>query len=163
MTVATELIGSPLPPQTVVIERGPVTNFARAIKDDSPIYADPHAAADAGFDAIPAPITIPFAMHHMGAFVELQPEGAEATNPMMKAIGALMASGGLVLHGEQEFVYARAIQVGDVLTGTGTITDLYEKEGSGGKAMTFVVAETQWRDQRDELVCTSIMTLLHRP
>ena len=158
---ANDVIGKPLPAQTDVIERGPVMNFARAVKDDSPIYSDPSAAAEAGLGANPAPPTYAFAMHHFGAFPDLQPEGAGDTNPIMDAIGALMQSGGLVLHGEQEFVYHRPIQVGDVLTSRGTIKDLYEKQGSSD-TMTFVVTETEWLDQDQQPVVTSLMTLLHR-
>src|SRR5688572_20892392 len=98
---ATDVIGQPVPAQTVVIERGPVANFAKAVKDDSAVYNDPRAAAAEGFDAIPAPPTYPFAMHHWGVFPELQPEGDGTPHPMLRAIGELMANGGLILHGEQ--------------------------------------------------------------
>ena len=49
-----------------------------------------------------------------------------------------MAKGGLILHGEQEFIYHRPVQVGDVLVGEGKITDAYQKE-SKGRTMTFIV------------------------
>ena len=159
---ATDAIGKPIPPQTVVLERGPVSNFARAVTDHNPVYADPGAAADAGFDAIPAPPTFPFAWHHWGAFAELQPEGSGGSHPMVEAMGELLANGGLILHGEQEFVYHRQPVVGDVLTANGTVKDVYEKTSSSGKSMTFIITETQWRDPQDQLVATSTMTLLHR-
>jgi acyl dehydratase len=157
-----EAIGKPLPPKTVVIERGPVSNFAVAVTDANRIYADADAAAEAGFDGIPAPPTFGFAMGNWGAFPEIQPEGAAGANPILEAIGALMASGGLILHGEEEFVYHRPIVVGDRLTSSGSITDVYAKEGSGGKTMTFVVTETLWSDEQGEPVLTEKMTLLHR-
>lgn len=159
---ATDVMGKPVPPQTVVIERGPVSNFARAVTDYNPIYGDPTAAAAAGFDAIPVPPTFPFAMHHWGAFPEVQPDGAGGTHPMLEAIGALLANGGLILHGEQEFIYHRQSVVGDVLTASGSVTDVYEKTSSSGKTMTFVVTETTWHDQAGNPVVTATMTLLHR-
>jgi acyl dehydratase len=161
---AADLVGKPIPPQTVVIERGPLTNFAKAVKSDSPVYADPDAARGAGFDGIPAPPTYPFAMHHWGAFPERQPDGHDAAHPMLEAIGALFeeAGGGLILHGGQEFTYHRPIVVGDVLTSRGRVTDIYAKESSGGATMTFIVTETEWRDADDEPVVTSTMTLIHR-
>ena len=55
----------------------------------------------------------------------------------MTAMGPLMAKGGLILHGEQEFLYHRPVQVGDVLVGEGKITDAYQKE-SKGRTMTFI-------------------------
>ena len=63
----------------------------------------------------------------------------------MSALGPLMANGGLILHGEQEFIYHRPIVVGDVLVSEGKVIDAYQKE-SKGKTMTFIVSETNWSD-----------------
>ena len=160
--VATDYIGKPIPPQTVVVERGPVSNFAKAVKDESPIYADAAKAAEAGFEAIPAPPTFTFAMHHWGVFPELQPADADGPQPMLQALGELMADGGLILHGEQEFTYHQPLLVGQRLTASGAVKDVYVKEGSGGRPMTFIVTETIWSDEAGAPVVTSTMTLLHR-
>ena len=45
---------------TVVVERGPVSCFADAVLEESPIYRDPAAARAAGFSNIPAPPTFPW-------------------------------------------------------------------------------------------------------
>src|SRR5919201_5669647 len=67
-----------------------------------------------------------------------------------------------VLHGEQEFEYVRPLRAGDVLTATSKIVDEYEKEGKRGGTMRFVVSETQFRDQKGEIIAyshgTSIVT-----
>jgi acyl dehydratase len=160
--VDTTAVGKPLPPETVMIERGPLSNFAKAVTDDNPIYQDIGAAQGNGFDNIPAPPTYGFAMANWGKFPELQPEGVDSTSPIMQAIGSLMAKGGLILHGEQEFIYHRPVVAGDVLSSTGKISDIYEKEGSGGKTMTFVVTETVWSDESGEPVLTTRMSLIHR-
>jgi MaoC dehydratase-like protein len=77
-------------------------------------------------------------------------------------MGRLMSKGGLVLHGEQEFVYHRPIVVGDVLVGQGTLIDMYERE-SKGRTMTFIVVETVWRDDRSgDPVVTERFNLIHR-
>lgn len=155
-----DLEGQPTPPSVVVLERGPVSNFATAVTDSNPIYHDRRAAAEAGFDDIPVPPTYPFAWNHFGTFPELQPEGHEDTSPVTLALGALMEGGGLILHGEQEFTYHRLPVVGERLRSEGRIVDVYEKEG--GSKMTFVVAETHWFDENDEKVVTTRMTLLHK-
>jgi hydroxyacyl-ACP dehydratase HTD2-like protein with hotdog domain len=80
---------------------------------------------------------------------------------MMEVIGSLMAKGGMVLHGEQEFVYHRPIVVGDVVHREGKVADLYSKE-SGGRTMTFLVTEDEYRDADGELVLTARMNLIHR-
>lgn len=154
--------GASLPPRTVVVERGPVSIFATAVTDDNAVYQDRRAAREAGFEAIPAPPTWPMAMDHWGSFPETQPEGATADDPTWQIIGELMEDGGLILHGEEEFVYHRPIEVGDVLTSSGRIADVYTKESSTGTTMTFVVSETDWHDESGEPVVTEIRTVLHR-
>ncbi len=80
----------------------------------------------------------------------------------MEIIGSLMAKGGMVLHGEQDFIDHRPVVVGDVLTCEGKVTDLYSKESSTGKVMTFLVTEDVYSDAAGDPVLTSRMNLIHR-
>ena len=160
--VDTSVIGKPTAPSTIVLERGPAANFAKAVKDDNPIFQSPEAAKAAGFDNIPVPPTYGFAFANWGQFPELQPDGSSEQNPVMQVIGNLMKSGGLILHGEQAFTYHAPVVVGDTLNATGKISDVYEKTSSNGKTMTFISSENEYRNQRGELVLTAVMTLLHR-
>jgi acyl dehydratase len=156
------IIGKPTGKSTVVIERGPVSFFADAVLEESPIYKDPGAAKAAGLANIPAPPTFSFAVENWGKFPELQSGDAMKGNPLMTALGPLMAKGGIILHGEQEFDYHRPVVVGDVLEGEGTVVDAYQKE-SKGKTMTFVVSETKFVDQKTgEPVVTARFNVLHR-
>ena len=142
------IIGQPTGKSKVVVERGPVQHFADAVLSTSPIYHSPEAARQAGFDNIPAPPTWPFAMEFSGKFEEIQPADAPHGQPAHDAIGPLMAKGGLILHGEQEFLYHRPVQVGDVLVSEGKITDAYQKE-SKGRTMTFIVHGDQLERRED--------------
>jgi acyl dehydratase len=156
------MIGQPTSRSRVVVERGPVTLFAAAVGSTSPIYHDLAAAKAAGFGSIPAPPTWPFAMEFAGKFEELQPADGVTGSPLTAALGRLMAHGGLILHGEQEFVYHRPIVVGDVLLGEGKVVDAYQKV-SKGRTMTFFVSETTWCDDNTgEPVVTAIFNLIHR-
>ena len=156
------VIGKPTEKAKVVIERAPVQHFADAVLSTSPIYHSPEAAKAAGFSSIPAPPTFPFAMEFAGKFDEIQPAGAPVANPLGAAVGPLMAKGGLILHGEQEFIYHRPVQVGDVLVSDGKIVDAYQKE-SKGRTMTFIVQETNWSDEKTgEPVVTTRFNLIHR-
>jgi acyl dehydratase len=155
-------IGKPMSKSKVVVERGPVANFATAVCDQDPVYRDPGAAAEAGFDRIPSPPTFPFVMNNWGEFPELQFSDRPSGNPLGEIIGPLMSKGGLILHGEQEFVYHRPVFVGDVLVGEGKVVDAYSKD-SKGKTMTFVVTETVWKDDATgEPVVTTRFNLIHR-
>jgi acyl dehydratase len=156
------IIGKPTGTTVVTVERGQLALFADAVKETSPAYRDPRAAAEAGLAGIPAPPTYPFVMENFGAYPELQPTDGPTGNPMAEVLGPLMANGGLILHGEQEFTYHRPVLAGDVLVGEGKVADAYRKE-SKGKTMTFVVVETAWREQATgEPVCTSRMNIIHR-
>jgi acyl dehydratase len=160
--ILSTIIGRPTGTTVVTVERGQLAQFADAVKDDSPIYRDTRAATEAGLAGIPAPPTYPFVMGNFGAFPELQTEAAPVGNPMAEVLGPLMAKGGLILHGEQEFTYHRPVVAGDVLVGAGSVVDAYQKE-SKGKTMTFIVVETAWSEQSTgEPVCTSVMNLIHR-
>jgi len=163
MAVDKSVIGTPTGRSKVSVERGPVSNFAKAVTDDNPIYQNPDAAKAAGFANIPAPPTWGFAMAHWGTFSEQQPEDTtKGRNPIMEIIGGLMQKGGLILHGEEEFEYHRPVVVGDVLEGEGKVVDIYEKE-SKGKTMTFVVTENVFKDTKSgEPVLTTRMNLIHR-
>jgi len=163
MAVDTSIIGKETGRARVQVERAPLANFAKAVKDGNAVYSDIKAAEAAGFDGVPAPPTFGFALEFWGRYPELQ-KGLKPVdgNPMMEVIGKLMQNGGLVLHGEQEFEYHRPIVAGDVLRSEGKVVDAYEKE-SKGKTMTFVVTETVWSDDKTgEPVLTSRFNLIHR-
>jgi acyl dehydratase len=154
------MIGKSTGTSKVVVERGPVSVFADAVVDDNPVYRDADAAKAAGFSGIPAPPTYPFIMEHWGKFGELQ-TGEEVPNRLGEALGPLIAKGGLILHGEQEFIYHRPVVSGDVLLGDGKVVDAYQKE-SRGRTMTFVVTETNWTDQSGAPVVTTRFNIIHR-
>ncbi len=124
----TELKGQVRGTQRVVIERGPVRVFAEAIGDPDDVYRG---------DGAPVPPTYPFVMSYWGSLGT----GGAAGLP----IEDLRGPGRAILHGEQAFEYHRWPEVGDVLEGTTTITDVYEKERSNGGKLEFYVTETDWR------------------
>lgn len=164
MAIDRRIVGKSTGRSRVVVERGPVAAFARAVRDDQAVYSAVSAAREAGFRDVPAPPTYGFsALAYWGAFPDRQPPvEPEATNALADVFGPLAARGGIVLHGEEEFVYHRPICVGDVLVKQGRVVDLYEKE-SKGKTMTFMVTEDEWRDEATgELVLTTRMNLIHR-
>lgn len=158
------LIGTKTARTRIVLERGPVSNFAKAVLAEDPVYFDAEAARKAGFRDIPVPPTFGFAMANWGAYPEIQPEPGPDLDPegMAKAMKELMSEGGMILHGEQEFTYHRPMVVGDVLVGETTIVDMYEKE-SKGRRMKFLVAETVFLDDTTgDPVLTTRMNLICR-
>jgi acyl dehydratase len=157
-----DVVGRPTGAATVHIERGPLTAFARATTDDNAVYSDVEAARAAGFDDIPAPPTFTFAAQHWGKWDEDQPpDPTGGSSPMAEIMGELMAGGGIVLHGEQEFTYHQPVQAGDTLHHEGEVVDLYTKE-SKGATMTFLVIENRFTNDAGEPVVTETFNLIHR-
>ena len=156
------LIGSSLPAINVKVEQGPASVFAKACKDENPIYQSLDAAREAGFDRLPVSPTFPFVVQSWGAFPDIQPDPDTAAGGINAVIAELMAGGGLILHGEQEFVYHRPVLVGDTLYGTGRIADITTKEGGGGATMTIIKAVTDYCDEAGSPLVTMTMTLIHR-
>jgi acyl dehydratase len=145
----------------IVIERAPVTNFARAVKDFNPVYANRDAAKAAGFEDIPVPPTFLIGAGYWGTHAELQPDDP-GTNPQVEVVGEYGRMGGLLLHGEQSFTYERPLKVGDVLDLETEIIDTYEKTGGTG-TMTFTITDTTYRDAKTgELVATARNNFINR-
>ena len=136
MPVDRSNIGRTGEPVTMYIERGKIQEFARAIKDDDPLYFDEeYAKRQAG--GIMPPVTFL-------QTVAVWDDGAGHPRPPIDLRRAL--------HGEQEFEFLKPIFAGDVLTAVSRITDVYEKAGRRGGPMMFVVAETGFTNQRGEAV-----------
>ena len=64
-----------------------------------------------------------------------------------------------VLHGSQEFEYFGQIYAGDRITQQSKILDMYDKKGG---AMEFIVQESQYTNQNDELVGRALQTIVYR-
>ncbi len=158
-----QIVGRSTGRSVVHVERGPLTRFAEAVTDTNRIYRCADAAREAGFAGVPAPPTFGFsALEFWGKWPEDQPPADPAGgNPLAEVMGELMAAGGLVLHGEQEFVFHRPVVAGDLLHKEGRVADLYTKERNG-KTMTFIVTEDVYRDSTGEAVLTCRTNLIHR-
>ena len=139
-----ELKGTELGTQTITIEQGPVRAFATSLKDDPDRYTGEGAET---------PPTWPFVMSYWGSMGT----GGAAGLPMEK----LRGPGRMILHGEEEFEFHRSPRVGETLTGTGVISDVYEKDSSSA-TMECYVREMDWRDQAGEPVVTERFTLIVR-
>lgn len=117
-----DMIGRVLSTGSAVVDAGHVAAFAKALGDASPEYATV------------APPTYPIAFM------------AEAMSGGMDTFLELGLNFMTLVHGEQEFEYVRPIKVGETLTLTGRVGDIYEKTNSAGQTLDFVVLETEGAD-----------------
>lgn len=120
------------------VEPGKVEEFARAITDENPIFRDPAVAAERGFDAVPAPLTFT----RTADFPRYRPPTFEGQFGL--GLGFDLSA---TLHGEQAYTYHRHPVVGDVLSATATLEDVYQREGSRGGRLTFAVIGETYEDQ----------------
>jgi acyl dehydratase len=129
-------IGHQVGRSTLVIERGRLRFFAKAIGEANPIYTDEAAARAAGYADLPAPPTFVFA-------AELD------SNTMFALFDQLGVALGKVLHGEQGFEYFSPVVAGDTITVTSLVKDIYDKRGG---ALEFVETESTAVNQRGDTV-----------
>jgi len=132
------------------IEAGKVEEFARAITSDDPVFRDEAAAADRGYDRVPTPLTY----SQVGRFPRYTPDDVDGKG------FDLGFQPEYVLHGEQHHEYERPMAVGDVLEGTTTLADVFQREGPRAGTMTFAVLETEYRNRDGELVLTDRSTAI---
>lgn len=161
-----DLIGTPIPPRVVTIERGPVQEFAAAVKDDKPAYRSVAAARSLGFNDIPVPPTYPFVAGNWGAFADDQPPAPAGATELAELIAALRdGRNGMILHGSEEFEYLDPICVGDRLDVTGYVESAETKPGTPDKpGMSVLVVRTDYqRVGTGQPVATTRSTFLFRP
>ncbi|MES1990360.1 MAG: MaoC family dehydratase N-terminal domain-containing protein [Pseudomonadota bacterium] len=140
------LIGLETKPRSVDVEKGQLAFFAKATGQTDPVYFDESAAKAAGHPAIPAPPTFLFCLNSM----------APGDENILRRLGVDI---GRVLHGEQQFTYAKPIYAGDTITMKTKITDIYDKKGG---ALDFVVQDTEAQNQKGESVGVSRTVLVVR-
>jgi acyl dehydratase len=126
------------------VERDRVIQFADAIGEDDPVFRDPVAARETGYPEQIAPPTFVTVMQIMttGQVVLDQDLGLNYS---------------LVVHGEQEYEWRRPVLVGDVLSATPRIADIYARGPNE-----FLVIEAEIRDRAGETVVVARSTLLSR-
>jgi acyl dehydratase len=129
-------IGHELPPSILPIERSRLRFFAKAVGETRAEYLDVDAARAAGYTDLPAPPTFLMA-------AELD---SGASDDLLRDLQIPLAK---LLHGEQGFVYHKAVCAGDTITVRSVISDIYEKKNG---ALEFVVKISRALNQHNELV-----------
>ncbi|OLZ42141.1 dehydratase [Natrinema saccharevitans] len=132
------------------VEPGKVEEFARAITAEDPVFRDESVATERGHDRVPAPLTY----SQVARFPQYTPADVDGKG------FELAFQPEYVIHGEQAHEYERPVYVGDVLEGTTTLADVFQREGGRAGTMTFAVLETEYRDRDGELVLTDRSTAI---
>lgn len=131
---------------TTDVEKGRLKFFAKSINETNPVYTDEVVAIKEGYKALPAPPTFAFS---------LDMEGPE----FLPVIGLLDLNIAKILHGSQDFEYLGQIYAGDKITVSSKLKNIFEKKGG---ALEFVVMETSYTNQHNDLVAKANQTLVYR-
>lgn len=134
------VIGKEGKPIILDIEKGWVKRYCEAVGETNPLYLDEGFAKKSKYGKLIAPPGIVFGLYFI-------PQMPRAPDPPVKLPRGV--DGG----GEWEFL--RPIFVGDTLTGTGKIKDIYERDGRAGK-MLFSENEVTWKNQKGEVVARMV-------
>ena len=132
------MIGRVLSTGSATVDAEHIAAFAAALDDRNPEYATT------------APPTYPIAFM------------TQAMSGGMDTFLELGLNFMTLVHGEQEFEYVRPVRVGETLTLTGRIADVYEKTSGSGGVLDFVVLETEGRDQANAPVFYSRNVLISK-
>jgi hypothetical protein len=129
----------PLPAYEVLIERGKVREFAKAMQSENPAYEGQGAVIPPTFLATAA---------------LWAPPGRRADSGFDRA---------RLLHGQQEFIFHGPVpRVGTALQARERVEKRYEKQGKRGGTMRFAVLVTEFRDDAGNLIAEGRSTLIER-
>jgi hypothetical protein len=127
-----ERIGVAAPPAEATVEAGHLRRFVEAIGDPNPRWKD-----------------------------EVPPTFLIALAPVSLHLAEAEAYGKGWLNGGNRFEYFEPIKVGDRITATGRVADVYEKTGGSGSLL-FIIFETDYVNQHGRTVAKLRGTAIRR-
>ena len=134
------LVGVESEPSLYQIERAPIRRWAESIGDTNPLYRDEEYARKKGYRGLVAP---PAFITQYAFPVKSGKSAKRVSSPYTRN-----------LNGGNEYQFFKTVCAGDVLTATTKLAELYERAGRLG-TMLFVIYETTFRDEKNEVVATS--------
>jgi acyl dehydratase len=165
------LIGMQGEPQTSCepVERSEVRRFAQAIMDDDPIFWNDAYAAKTRYGGVVAPPLFPLFAHRRPPG-SADPLATAITDPDFDGFVGLLTTGlppvplpmlPRLLNGGNDVEFYQLPKLGDRITAQAKYLDIYEKSGRSG-TMVFIVVETRYTNQSDDLLMISRLTLIRR-
>ncbi|SFS44772.1 MaoC family dehydratase N-terminal domain-containing protein [Saccharopolyspora flava] len=145
MPLDQSFIGREYPPtEPYEVGREKIREFARAIKDDSPLHVDVDAAKAAGYPDVIAPPTFAVIL-------------SMAAQDQIVGDEQLGLDYSRVVHGQQDFVHHRPIRAGDRLVTVAHVDDIKTRAGNDFLTVRAEIATTD-----GEQVCTATSMLVVR-
>jgi acyl dehydratase len=146
-------IGSAGKPVALEIDKGLIRRYVDAVGDPNPLWQDEEYARGTEYGGIIAPPWLLCAL--MATF----PIVSQAKT-LPSAVPEVTLPRERVLDGGGEWEFSLPLRVGDTITAHTKLAKVFEREGRMGK-MLFFVYETNYTNQRSELVARSSSTLIN--
>ena len=140
------LVGRESGPVSEDVSGSAVRRFAQATFDDNPLHTDEYYTAKGPEVGLVAPPAF---------FLTLPKPPMEAAQQLYRHLEVEHTT----VAGGDEWEFFERIQPGDVITSRSRLVDTYEKQGRPG-LMLFLVTETTYTNQRDEMVVRARSTII---
>ncbi|MDP2719871.1 MAG: MaoC family dehydratase N-terminal domain-containing protein [Dehalococcoidia bacterium] len=127
-------IGVESEPITYEVEKGAINKLAEAIGDPNPLWRDEEYAKKGPYGGIVASPTFVISLRH---------------DPFMEKVKQ-MASFKRIMNGGNDVEYFQPIRPGDIISVTGKIADIRERETKTGK-MAFLTLELTYRNHKGDV------------
>jgi acyl dehydratase len=124
MAVKTEAVGKEYPPSTYEVGLEKIREYATAVGESNPLHFDRESARAASLRDVMAP----------PMFCVVYSSAAIGPAIFDEEVGINFA---MMVHGSQVFEWGEPVCAGDVITTTGRVAEIFEKDGKG-----FYVFET---------------------
>lgn len=133
------------------IDKSSIKRYAQAIFDSNPIYFDEDYAKNSKYGTIIAPPTYIFDVSH-DIFADTGKDGRDLTRITIEGLQAI--------RGGNEYQFIKPAKVGDIINAKRKIIDIYEKEGKTAGKILFIVYDTTFTNQRDEILGITRETMM---
>jgi len=129
-----------------------IRRFAVSVGDLNPLYLDEEFAKKSRYGGVIAPPIYVTAVNH-NALAETGEDG--------RLLGRIKLPPPLnrLTRGGNEYEFFQPVRPGDIINTKRTILDIYQKQGKAG-GLVFVIYETAYTNQKDELLSVNRETLI---
>ena len=133
------------------VDRSSIRRYAQSIFDSNPIYFDEEYAKKSKFGCIIAPPTFIFDVSH-DIYADIGKDGRDLSRITIKGLKAI--------RGGNEYQFIQPAKVGDTISAKRKIIDVFEKEGKSVGKILFIVYDTTFTNQNDEILGISSETMM---
>ena len=140
-----------------------IRRYALAVEDFNPIYFDENVAKTGKFRGLAAPLG--YVSWAVGVPGSEKPASALGEDGLATFVGVPEFPDAWTLgwvRGSEELEFFKPVYVNDVVTVTGKIVDMNEKEGKSG-ILIFVTSEFAYTNQNGELLAKHRVTMIATP